>query len=61
MGLFDFFKKNTKLEIPVDLSILGSDIHSHFIPGIDDGAKTIEESVVLITEMYNMWYKKVIT
>ncbi len=61
MGLFDFFKKNTKLEIPVDLSILGSDIHSHFIPGIDDGAKTIEESVVLITEMYNMGYKKVIT
>lgn len=62
MGLLNFFKKkNILLDTPVDLSILGSDIHSHFIPGIDDGSKTIEESVELITEMYNLGYKKVIT
>jgi len=62
MGLFNLFKKkNTLLDTPVDLSVLGADIHSHFIPGIDDGSKTIEESVELITEMYNLGYKKVIT
>ena len=27
------------------------DIHSHILPGIDDGAKTLEESVQLVTEM----------
>ena len=27
------------------------DIHSHILPGIDDGAKTLEESVHLVTEM----------
>ena len=61
MGLFNFFKKTTRLETPVDLSTLGCDIHSHFIPGIDDGAKTIEDSVQMITELHKMGYKKVIT
>lgn len=61
MGLFSRFKKVKLLETPVDLSVLGADMHSHFIPGIDDGAKTIEDSVTMITEMYNKGYKKVIT
>lgn len=61
MGVFDIFKKGTRLKTAVDLSILGCDVHSHFVPGIDDGAKTIEESVEMITEMYNLGYKKVIT
>ena len=37
------------------------DIHSHFIPGIDDGAQTIEDSVNLITAMSKLGYSKVIT
>ena len=37
------FKKEPKLP-PCDISVLGTDVHSHFIPGIDDGAKTIEDS-----------------
>lgn len=61
MGLFNLFKKNTRLQVPVELSALGCDIHSHFIPGIDDGAKAIEDSVQMITEMYALGYKKVIT
>ncbi len=61
MGLFNLFKKNNRLTVPVDLSVLGCDMHSHFIPGIDDGAKNIVDSVQLITEMHNLGYKKVIT
>lgn len=62
MGLFNIFKKKKeRLDTPVDLSVLGCDIHSHFIPGIDDGAQTMEDSVTLIREMYNLGYKKVIT
>ena len=26
------------------------DIHNHILPGIDDGAKTVEESIALIKE-----------
>lgn len=45
----------------MDMSVLKTDVHSHFIPGIDDGSKSIEESVELITEMEKMGYSKVIT
>ena len=37
------------------------DIHSHLIPGIDDGAKTIEDSIELILELKDMGYTKLIT
>jgi protein-tyrosine phosphatase len=61
MGLFSFLKKKEKLLEPLDLSILGTDVHSHFIPGIDDGAKTIEESLQMIEELENLGYKKIVT
>lgn len=61
MGLFSgLFKKKPKLP-PADLSILGTDVHSHFIPGIDDGAKTIDDSVELIAAFKEFGYSKVIT
>ncbi len=62
MGLLNIFgKKPKKLSAPVDLSVLGCDIHSHFIPGIDDGAQTMEDSLQMITEMHKLGYKKIIT
>ena len=45
----------------VDLSSLGIDVHSHFIPEIDDGAKTMEDSMQLLREFAEMGYSKVIT
>ena len=61
MGLFDIFKKNKRLQTPVDLSVLGCDIHSHLIPSIDDGSKEIEESVKMISELHQLGYNKIIT
>jgi protein-tyrosine phosphatase len=61
MGLLDFFKKNKRLKTPVDLSLLGCDIHSHLIPNIDDGSKSIEDSINMIREFYDLGYKKIIT
>lgn len=40
---------------------LAVDIHSHLLPGIDDGAKTIEESLDLLYQFEGLGYKKVIT
>jgi protein-tyrosine phosphatase len=37
------------------------DIHSHLIPGIDDGAKTMEDSIRMIREFERLGYKKLIT
>ncbi|MEL6925999.1 MAG: CpsB/CapC family capsule biosynthesis tyrosine phosphatase, partial [Bacteroidota bacterium] len=39
----------------------GVDMHSHLIPGIDDGAKQIEESIKLIRSLVDMGYRKIIT
>ncbi len=46
---------------PADLSVLRCDIHSHFIPGIDDGSQTLEQSIELISAMHDLGYTKVIT
>lgn len=44
-----------------DWSFLGTDIHSHFVPGIDDGAQTVEDSVNLIRQMQDMGYRSIVT
>ena len=62
MGLFDLFKKKPKrLSTPVDLSKLVTDVHSHLVPAIDDGSKSVEDSVNMITMLNSMGYKKIIT
>ena len=62
MGLFSriFPKKELTIE-PVDLSFLRNDIHSHLIFDVDDGSKSIEDSIELIRSLYNFGYKKLIT
>ena len=59
----DLFGKGSKdaLVDPIDLGVLKTDVHSHFIPGIDDGAQTMEDSLVLIEGMQSLSYSKVIT
>jgi len=41
--------------------LVSVDLHSHLIPGIDDGAKNMEASIMLIKELKSMGYKKLIT
>ena len=44
-----------------DLSQLKTDIHSHLIPGIDDGATDLENSIQLIEGLKALGYSKLIT
>ncbi len=37
------------------------DMHSHLLPGIDDGVKSIEESIEIIRHFIGLGYKKIIT
>ncbi len=56
-----FFKKK-KANIQVDgYSFLQADMHSHLLPGIDDGSPDMETSIELIKGMKNLGYKKLIT
>jgi len=54
------FGARTSRQMP-DMSALSVDMHSHLLPGIDDGVKTLEESVMLIRKYVDMGYKKLIT
>lgn len=55
-----FFKKNKA--ILKDLIPEGfTDIHSHLLPGIDDGAKTIEDTIFLINSLKSFGFEKFIT
>ena len=56
--MFSFLKKKPRL---VDLIPKGFvDIHSHILPGIDDGAKNISQSIQLIDDMKNLRFGKLI-
>lgn len=54
------FKKEEVLP-PADLSDLKVDMHSHLIPAIDDGSKSVEDSIEMLKGFLQMGYKKVIT
>ena len=56
--IFPFFKKKTQIQSAPRLKL---DIHSHLIPGIDDGSRDMEESIQLLKGMYALGYEKVIT
>jgi tyrosine-protein phosphatase YwqE len=61
MSIFsNLFKKSSNND-PVDLGILNCDLHSHFIPGIDDGARTMKDTLEMLKAVEDMGYKKVIT
>lgn len=63
--LLHLAKSNSTRRQPIesltDLSFLGFDIHSHLIPGIDDGAKSVEESILLVQEMQKLGYAGLVT
>ncbi len=58
-GLFKK-KKEVKKEITFDYSTIKVDMHSHVLPGIDDGAQTPEESIILVKKMMALGIKKII-
>jgi len=61
VSLFNKLFHSNKLEQPVDMSMISTDMHSHLIPGIDDGSKSIEESLELVKALYNIGYRKLVT
>ena len=62
MSLFSsIFSKKKALLNPIDLSVLKSDLHSHLIPGIDDGSPDLEVTLKLLKKFIDLGYSKLIT
>jgi tyrosine-protein phosphatase YwqE len=47
-------------KVTPDLSFIGVDMHSHLLPGLDDGLKEVEQSVNFIRQLNELGYKKLI-
>ena len=58
--MFSIFKKKHPA-VPVDLSFLKTDMHSHLLPGIDDGATDIANSIELKKGLEALGYQQFIT
>ncbi|WP_461448989.1 tyrosine-protein phosphatase [Mucilaginibacter sp.] len=62
--MFGFFKSKSKSgskkEITFNYESIAVDMHSHILPGIDDGAQTVEESVALVKKMMALGIRKII-
>ena len=56
--ILSLFKSKPKLRDLIPEGFV--DIHSHILPGIDDGAKNVEESFKMISEMKNLGFSKII-
>lgn len=65
--MFSFFKKKapkTEMDTPssvLDFSFLELDMHSHLVPGIDDGAKQLDDSVRFVEALFALGIRKIIT
>jgi len=56
--IFNLFKSKPTLKNLIPEGFV--DIHSHILPGIDDGAKNIQDSIKLIKKMKNLGFSKII-
>lgn len=55
--MFSIFKKKNQV---TDVKWLGIDVHSHLLPGIDDGSPNIEQSIKLIKGLSELGFTKFI-
>ena len=57
--MFSIFKKSAPIQ--TDLSSFYLDMHSHLIPGVDDGAPDVASAVALVKNLQDLGIQKVIT
>jgi len=59
--MFKLFSRSKPKGDKFDFSVFKTDMHSHLLPGIDDGAKDLANSIQLIRGMKDLGYQKLIT
>jgi len=59
--MFKLFSKSKPAAGKTDLGLLKVDMHSHLLPGIDDGSQDMETTLQLIRGMMELGYTKLVT
>ena len=59
--MFNLFSRSKSKGERIDYSVFKTDMHSHLLPGIDDGVKDMQTSLQLIRGMKELGYQKLIT
>lgn len=62
MGIFSKIFGKREEELPdFEISSIKTDMHSHLIPGIDDGSQSMDETIAMLAKFESLGYSKVIT
>lgn len=61
MGFFSKLFGSDQVKEKFDYGALKTDVHSHLIPGIDDGSQSMGETLEMLMYFQKLGYKKVIT
>ncbi len=56
-----WLRKKTPALPPIHFGHFKVDMHSHLIPGIDDGSKSMDTTIAMLAKFESLGYKKVIT
>ena len=58
-GMFSFFRKKNSVTFPIG-ELLEVDMHSHILPGIDDGAANVDTAQLLLAGLAAIGFRAVI-
>lgn len=58
--MFNFFRKKKNISESSESFPVTTDIHSHILPGIDDGSPDINTSLKLVKGLYDLGYRKLV-
>lgn len=61
MGFLRGLFNRKQLKTPYNIGELQTDIHSHLIPGIDDGSQSMDQTIGMLLHFEKLGYKKIIT
>ena len=55
-----FRKRKSQLVVSNDLKLLITDVHSHLLPGVDDGAPDMTTAIALISRLHNLGFQRLV-
>lgn len=59
--MLEFFSKLFAHPEPSNFSRLSTDLHSHLLPGLDDGVQTMEEALEVIEALSKLGFRRLVT